>query len=641
VRERVGVRVALVGLLACASACGNAKNSNVAAVGGSPASGMGGRAPDAGGSPGAGAGGTTPSNTDDLAVGASAGATANTTERNCTADLQSIVDESGALLEQCSNGQGCAAGKCVAGCDAAASSHGSIGCEFWALDSPFFNNGLGTHEDGPCYAVFLANAWSRPAKISVSRAGKSLDVTQFARMPRGTGKDVRYEALPADGLPPNEVAILFLSHDLLSDNLGHPLTCPIKPAVEEDAAIQSSGRGTAFRIVSDTPLSAYDILPYGAAASYLPSATLLLPATAWGTNYIALAPPNRPATATSSSGTGEVWTAVVASEDGTTVKVAPRVSLPGGAGLAPALAGEVTEYTLNAGEAIQWIDASQPPKNIDPTGTLFQGDKPISIWTGNTYLSVPSANAPRGGAQDSAHLQLAPISALGSEYVGGGIVTRLLGSHEEESVPYRLLGVVNGTELSWDPMPSSSAPMTLNEGEVAVLETSQLFSVRSQDADHPFVVTQYMPGPPAAVSADDCKAQGQCTLGDEDWIGLIPASQFLNRYVFFSDPSYGTTNLVITRKRGKSGFADVQVECLGTVTGWRPVGSAGDFEVAHVDLLRDNLPVANCGTSRHLATSSLPFGVVVWGTDFYASYGYPAGGNFSQVNTVVVPVVVR
>jgi len=98
---------------------------------------------------------------------------------------------------------------------------------------------------------------------------------------------VRYEKLPADGLPPNEVAILFLSHDLLSENLGHALTCPITPAVEEDAAIQNSGRGTAFRIVSDTPLSAYDILPYGAAASYLPSATLLLPATAWGTNYIA------------------------------------------------------------------------------------------------------------------------------------------------------------------------------------------------------------------------------------------------------------------------------------------------------------------------------------------------------------------
>src|SRR6185436_10322221 len=127
------------------------------------------------------------------------------------------------------------------------------------------------------------------------------------------------------------------------------------------------------------------------------------------------------------------------------------------------------------GEAIQWVDSSQPPHNIDPTGTLFEGDKPISIWTGNTYLSVPSASTPRGGAQDSAHQQLAPISALGSEYVGGGIVTRLRASLQEESVPYRLLGVVNGTELSWDPVPSRSAPMTLNEGEVAVFETNELF----------------------------------------------------------------------------------------------------------------------------------------------------------------------
>jgi hypothetical protein len=31
----------------------------------------------------------------------------------------------------------------------------------------------------------------------------------------------------------------------------------------------------------------------------------------------------------------------------------------------------------------------------------------------------------------------------------------------------------------------------------------------------------------------------------------------------------------------------------------------------------------------------------VWGTDFYASYGYPAGGNIGTINEVVVPPVPR
>ena len=28
--------------------------------------------------------------------------------------------------------------------------------------------------------------------------------------------------------------------------------------------------------------------------------------------------------------------------------------------------------------------------------------------------------------------------------------------------------------------------------------------------------------------------------------------------------------------------------------------------------------------------------MTVWGTDYYASYGYPAGGNLSSLTTVIV-----
>ncbi len=52
-------------------------------------------------------------------------------------------------------------------------------------------------------------------------------------------------------------------------------------------------------------------------------------------------------------------------------------------------------------------------------------------------------------------------------------------------------------------------------------------------------------------------------------------------------------------------------------------------------------PVKDCLTNRHVASSAQPFGIVVWGTARAASYGYPAGGNFASVNTVVVPPVVR
>jgi hypothetical protein len=99
-----------------------------------------------------------------------------------------------------------------------------------------------------------------------------------------------------------------------------------------------------------------------------------------------------------------------------------------------------------------------------------------------------------------------------------------------------------------------------------------------------------------------------CGLGDEEWVNLVPAQQFLSRYVFFADPTCATTNLVVVRTRGPSGFADVHVACLGTIDGWRPVGSGKTYEYAHVDSpgpcrLRPELAIA---TGRHRRPPALP-----------------------------------
>lgn len=90
----------------------------------------------------------------------------------------------------------------------------------------------------------------------------------------------------------------------------------------------------------------------------------------------------------------------------------------------------------------------------------------------------------------------------------------------------------------------------------------------------------------------------------------------------------------------RTGFADVSVDCLGgSVTGWLDVGLAGQYQVAYVDLVRGSTPVALCHGSAHEAKSKGAFGVTVWGTDWYASYGYPAGGNVRSINNVTVPPV--
>jgi hypothetical protein len=552
----------------------------------------------------------------------------------CSADLQAIVDDLGNKIQDCPPDQGCAAGVCVPACAAAAASNGGIGCDFFAAEPAFYGNGTVSTFNGACYAMFLANTWSRPAQITVTRGGQSFSLAQFGRIPSGILPNITYDPIPATGLPPDQVAVLFLSHDPNAKHpQGGPMTCPVTPALAMDAAIQGGGMGTAFHVVVDTPVTAYDILPYGGAKSYLPSASLLYPATAWGTNYYVVAPH------ADSNGMGKLWMMLVGAFDGTKVTLGPAMTLLGGGGLPNAPSGVGTVITLDAGQTAQYI-------GIDPTSAVLESSQPIGVFAGGTYMLVASATSPGGGGLEAAHQQLAHIKALGSEYVGGGVVSRLK-SLAAESVPYRLIGVVDGTMLTWDPGAPGGVPTMLKAGQVAEFETTSLFSVKSQDEMHPFGMTQYMSGNPGPTnSRDGCGPVPPfpfltaCQLGDEEWVSLVAPKQFLQRYVFFTDPTYATTNLVITRVKGANGFADVTVDCLGSpVTGWQPVGTSGKYEVAHVDLVRGTVPVAQCTGSRQQATSKGQFGVVVWGTDWFASYGYPAGGNIGEINPVTVPAV--
>jgi hypothetical protein len=557
-----------------------------------------------------------------------AGTGAGSGNVGCSADLQNVTDGMGDVVQMCPPDQGCAGGACVPACQAAATSKGSIGCDFLAPDPPFYDNGMQSSYEGSCYAVFVANTWGRAAQITVAHGTQTFPLAQFGYIPSGIIPNITYTPIPSTGVPPNQVAVLFLSNNPNAATVFNtPLTCPKPAAYMQDGAVQGPGAGTAFHVVSDTPITAYDIMPYGGALSYLPSASLLYPSTAWGTNYYAVAP--------HTDGGGLLWMMVVGSQDGTMVTASPTTALPGSGSTPPSLpASTSTTFTVNKGQVLQWIGA-------DPTSTVLSATSPIGVFTGSTYLRVATATSPGGGGQDSAHQQIPHIQALGNEYVAPSVMTRL-SSGQPESIPYRLLGVVDGTTLSYDPTPPTGAPLTLKAGEVIEFETTSLFVVKSQDAMHPFSVTHYMPGGDASASRQDsCSSQGMfgsgCALGDEDWVTLLPPAQFLQRYVFFTDPTYATTNLVITRVKGPSGFSDVTVDCLGApVSGWQNVDTAGNYQVAYVDLVRGTHPVANCTGSNHQATSQGQFGVNVWGTDWYASYGYPAGGNIGSINHVTV-----
>ena len=169
-------------------------------------------------------------------------------------------------------------------------------------------------------------------------------------------------------------------------------------------------------------------------------------------------------------------------------------------------------------------------------------------------------------------------------------------------------------------------------------EATGAFTITSQDDMHPFYLGQYMTGCQTMggnrSGAVDSTGFGAC-LGDEEYVNILPPAQWLSSYVFFTDPTYTTTNLVVTRKAGTTGFQDVTIDCLGVISGWQPVPGSSQYEVTNVDLQRIT-PVGTCTNGRHTASSSGAFNIMVWGLADYASYAYPAGGNVGKINPVVV-----
>jgi hypothetical protein len=475
--------------------------------------------------------------------------------------------------------------------------------------------------------VFLANTWAHPAQGAVSRGGAPLDISVAARLvtPGAAPKD--WPPLPATGVPADAVAAVFLSSDpnsVMPENQV-PLSCPFTPAVDASTVIPGSGRGAAFRIELDIPLTAYDIMPFGGARSHFPSAELLFPTSAWGLNYVAISPP---------AGThdlpGPLWLQIVGLEDGTKVDLRPTADLAQGMGLNGAVAGQLASFELGAGEVLQW---ELPPGAKDASGTTLLSDKPVALHTGNRFLRLQPAPAPGG---ESAHQQNSAVTALGIEYLAAPYETRRKDLAPEE-VDYRLVGVVDGTTLSYDP-PIAGAPATIDRGQIVDFASALPFRLRSQDDTHPFALAQLMDTAnlPGGTRPGATAPGFEQLLGDEEFVLVLPPAQFLARYAFFTDTTYATTNLVLTRVKTADGFAPVTVDCLGEISGWKPVGQDGQFEVATVDLVRADIGVNGCTNGHHIAESEGPFGLVVWGLDSYSSYAYPAGGSAAALTEVIV-----
>jgi hypothetical protein len=510
-------------------------------------------------------------------------------------------------------------------CDIAKANKSTVGCDYYAVDP-----GSDLGEAGSCFAAYIANTWTSDVTLTVTYNGQNLDVAGLARIPSGSGANITYSPLPNGKLPAGQMAILFLANwpAAAGDPNRYQVTdCP--PGVTagytaSEASLGTSGFTHAFHITSSAPVVAYDIYPYGGAMSYVTSATLLIPTSAWDTNYVAVdgyaTPPPSPLFGAYPD---HPFIEVVASQPGTTITISPTAAIVGGNGVAPTGQGVPQTYSLNAGDVLQIL------QNDELNGSPIQSNFPVGVWGGHSCMDIDV----KDNDCDSAHQQLFPVKAMGSEYVA---VKHRNRTGYDEQPPWRFVGAVDGTTLTYDP-PVAGAPATLNKGEFVMFTTASNFTVKSQDASHPFYVGGHMTG--VYSQGQDFSVPTFSAGGDPEWVNVIPPQQYLAQYIFFTDPTMSYTNIVVTRQKAPDGtFKDVQLDCVpGNLSGWQPVDSAGNYEFTRVDLVVDGAGVGGCNNGVHEIQSDEPFGVTVWGWDFAVSYAYPGGASVRPINQVVVP----
>jgi len=564
----------------------------------------------------------------------------------CSIDLHAVVDCHGAVVRECPDDTGCGADqKCMPACDAARSVQSNVGCEFWVPN----------HHVDPsqtCLAAYVVNVWSKPVMLGVDYHGQTVDASKFARVPSGEGSSLTWAPLPGGKLEPKQVAVVFLNQYAKDTPYKYAFqkNCPAGiPTVAEEVPATGSEVGKAFRIWTSAPTTAYDFMPFGGGASAITSASLLLPTASWDKNYVMVAGyPVSPASANPDSlDKLWPWSTIVAAQDDTKIIIVPNADIEGGGGVPAGAKGAPWSFTLARGEALT-IE-----QRAELTGSTLTSDKPVALFGGHDCANVP-LGVP---ACDSMHQQIPGVSALGHEYAAVRHRDRYEGV--EEAPPWRVVGAVDGTVLSYDGTPPPGAPTKLAAGEVAEFPNFDFakghpkgqspFVIRSQDAAHPFYLSGHMTGctlPAHCAPGDECDCRG-----DPEHVNVIPTDQWLPSYVFFTDPTYSETNLVLVRK---AGGPDVTLDCAGIVGGWQPIGDA--YEYARLDLVAgDFQPQSGCNNGRHEITSTAPFALTVWGwgsaasggnypgtpkkPGFYTqavSYAYPGGQRLARVNDVVV-----
>jgi hypothetical protein len=561
--------------------------------------------------------------------------------KRCDNFLGQVCSINGAweTVEDCGTiGKNCFAGSCVSPCIKDPKFLSNSGCDYWAVD-------LDNHYEAnqSPYAICVSNLGDEPTEVSVSRK---------------TAAGANSEKIESRMVHPGSLEIFHL----------------------QESQVTGTGiKYKAYRVQSEDPIVAYQFNPLDNVDVFSNDASLLLPASTLGTEYIVMSRaeflaggPAVGAFQTCAEVCGQYpggvcygdfgefcavpyrgTVSVLATAAGTQVTIVPTAfTLAATDGSVGAMTpGQSYTYAV---EPFQVLNIVTNQEAGDLTGSVITSNKPVAVFGGHES-SVSSDQC----CTDHLEQQLFPTKSWGKHYLATKSYPR--GSEKDY---WRILATEDQTTVTFNP-PSIEGMHIISRGQWFEISTTQDFEII---ADKPITVAQVLASshevstvplgtpcnfdsecdvqtgysclpidlmgnmacyPPFCFGPTDnsCPSGHSCTcygldcacypVGDPAMILAPPVEQFRKDYVFLSPDAYLLDYVNIIAPAGTSVTLDgVTLPSAN----FKTIGNTGYGVARH--MVSDGV---------HTIVATNPVGVTAYGYDKDVSYGYTAGLNLNDL----------
>jgi hypothetical protein len=542
----------------------------------------------------------------------------------------------GSVVMQCTGATTCSGSTCVDACEEAATSKSYIGCEYWAVDLDNAVEVLGAVPSPfQCNDATFGYGAGVPATKSVCFK-TSGNTTTYAGLcdppndacPTGyTCQSQQVCILNAQGSPfaivvsnPNpkdaNVTVTGPAGQMITKIVPAGQVVPILPQANNaipDASVDGTVKTrAAYKVVSDRPIVAYQFNPLDNVDVFSNDASLLIPRTAFDTDYYAMSYPTldrRTVTGTQIPQHNYYgYLTVVAWQDNTQIEVTPTTAIQASATQTTIAAGATTTFTLNAFEVLNLEAAPGVAPIGDLTGTHVSSPNMMSfgVFAGHEATNFGETTAPdsthTSGPCCADHLEemMFPSSTWGKEFA----ISR---SQQRTNEPdmLRIVAQKPNTTVTFTPAPASGTCGTLAAGQFCQVKIMGDTEIASTE---PILVGHYLE---ASMWRDNP------FFGIPTWVGsgdpsmaiAVPTEQYRKDYAILVPSQYAKSYMSVSAASTGGVFLDGNAVTLAAFPG------GGTHRAARVML----------SPGAHKITCPDGCGITVYGYDDAVSYMFAGG----------------